>query len=371
MQIALNLLYLLPGVVGGTETYAKSLIHAFAKQDDDNEYTIYLNRESADIDVTPAPNFKRVVCPINAINRAARYSWEQGALPIQLMREKPDLLHSLGYVVPLAARGPQVVTVHDVNYLGHKGWRTGVGRRAFRFFAERTVKRADRIIAVSEFSKSEIVRHMDVPAEKVSVVHSAGRDAWAEPGKMRGENDLVRSFTRPYIMAFSALSAHKNIGRLIEAFGKIAPSVEHDLVLVGHMPVKSAVRAELEAAGGDERIHFTGYVPDEDVAALMQNASLFAFPSLYEGFGLPLLDAQNAGVPVICSSAGALPEIAGEGAVLFDPLSVDDMVNAMQRVLLDSDLRAQLVTAGYANARTFSWDTTARETLDIYTAVAS
>jgi glycosyltransferase involved in cell wall biosynthesis len=159
MRIALNLLYLLPGVVGGTETYARSLIKALARQGDDNEYSIFLNRESAELDVTPAENFTRVVCPINATNRAARYSWEQGAMPLQLRRSRPDIVHSLGYVIPLAARGPQVVTVHDVNYLGHKGWRTGVGRTAFRFFAERTVKRADRIIAVSRFSRDEIVTH--------------------------------------------------------------------------------------------------------------------------------------------------------------------------------------------------------------------
>jgi glycosyltransferase involved in cell wall biosynthesis len=371
MRIALNLLYLLPGVVGGTETYARSLIKAFARQDDDNEYTIYLNRESADLDVTPAENFRRVICPINAMNRASRYLWEQGALPLQLLREKPDLLHSLGYVVPLVARGPQVVTVHDVNYLGHKGWRTGIGRNAFRFFAERTVKRADRIIAVSEFSRQEIVKHMDVRADKVVVVHSAGRDAVKRNGALSAESDLVRAMTRPYIMAFSALSAHKNIGRLIEAFGRISHSVTHDLVLVGHMPVKSAMRAELEAAGGDERIHFTGYIPDADVAALMQNASLFAFPSLYEGFGLPLLDAQNAGVPVVCSSAGSLPEISGDAALLFDPLSVDDMAAALRKGLLDADLRSRLVTKGLENAHSFSWDKTARETLDIYSNVVS
>ncbi len=371
MRIALNLLYLLPGVVGGTETYARSLIKAFSRQDDDNEYTVYLNRESSDLDVTPAANFRRVICPINAMNRASRYLWEQGALPIQLMREKPDLVHSLGYVIPLAAAGPQVVTVHDVNYLGHKGWRTGVGRRAFRFFAERTVERADRIIAVSEFSRQEIIRHMDVRPEKVVVVHSAGRDAVAENGQVSVDSDVVRGLTRPYIMAFSALSAHKNIGRLIEAFGKITGSVTHDLVLVGHMPVKTAMRAELEAAGGDERIHFTGYVSDSDVASLMQNASLFAFPSLYEGFGLPLLDAQNAGVPVVCSSAGSLPEISGDAAILFDPLSVDDMAAALKRGLLDADLRSDLVTKGLDNAHSYSWDTTARETLDIYSSVVS
>ena len=370
MRIALNLLYLLPGVVGGTETYARSLIKAFARQDDDNEYSIFLNRESAELDVTPAENFNRVICPINATNRAARYSWEQGAMPLQLMRARPDLVHSLGYVIPLAARGPQVVTVHDVNYLGHKGWRTGVGRTAFRFFAERTVKRADRIIAVSRFSRDEIVKHMRVSADKVTVVHSAGRDAVPAKRDAPFASDLLRSIPRPYVMAFSALSAHKNIPRLIEAFGKISSIVPHDLVLVGHMPVKTAVRERIEAAGGSERVHFTGYIPEKEVAALLQNASLFAFPSLYEGFGLPLLDAQNAGVPVVCSSAGALPEIAGDSAILFDPHSVDAIASALKRGLLDADLRESLIEKGHENARSFSWDRTARETLDVYYDVA-
>jgi glycosyltransferase involved in cell wall biosynthesis len=371
MRIALNLLYLLPGVVGGTETYARSLIKALARQSDDNEYSVFLNRESAELDVTPADNFTRVVCPINATNRAARYSWEQGAMPLQLRRARPDIVHSLGYVIPLAARGPQVVTVHDVNYLGHKGWRTGVGRTAFRFFAERTVKRADRIIAVSRFSRDEIVKHMNVAPDKVTVVHSAGRDALPGRKDDAGASDVVRSISRPYIMAFSALSAHKNMPRLIAAFAKISSIVPHDLVLVGHMPVKAGVRAEIEAAGGTDRVHFTGYIPEGEVAALLQNASLFAFPSLYEGFGLPLLDAQNAGIPVVCSSAGALPEIAGDSAILFDPHSEDAIATALKRGLLDTDLRQQLVEKGHANARRFSWDRTARETLDVYYDVAA
>jgi len=371
MRIALNLLYLLPGVVGGTETYARSLIRALSRQDDDNEYSIFLNRESADLDVTPSENFTRVVCPINATNRAARYSWEQGAMPLQLRRARPDIVHSLGYVIPLAARGPQVVTVHDVNYLGHKGWRTGVGRTAFRFFAERTVKRADRIIAVSRFSRDEIVKHMRVAPEKVTVVHSAGREASPQKRDAASPGGVVRDISRPYVMAFSALSAHKNIPRLIAAFARISSAVPHDLVLVGHMPVKAGVRAEIEAAGGTDRVHFTGYIPEPDVATLLQNASLFAFPSLYEGFGLPLLDAQNAGVPVVCSSAGALPEIAGDSAILFDPHSVDAIANALERGLLDTGLRTALIEKGYENARSFSWDRTARETLDVYYDVAA
>lgn len=370
MLIALNLLYLIPGVVGGTETYARSLIDALARIDSKNEYAVFLSREAADLDVTPATNFRRIVCPVVAMHRAARYSWEQAVLPLQLLREKPAVTHSLGYVSPLAAPGPQVVTVHDVNYLGHKGRRTAVGRRAFQFFVERTVKRADKVITVSQFSKSEIVRHMNVPGEKVVVIHSAGREAVEPVGRATGEPEILRNIGRPYIMAFSSLSAHKNIRRLIGAFAKISSSVPHSLVLVGHLPEKSGVRAEIEAAG-DDRVHFTGYVPDEHVESLMRNASLFAFPSLYEGFGLPILDAQHAGVPVMCSAAGALPEVAGKGAEIFDPLSIDDMARAMQRCLQDIDLRQSLVANGYANASEFSWERTARETLDVYNSVAS
>jgi glycosyltransferase involved in cell wall biosynthesis len=370
MQIALNLLYLIPGVVGGTETYARSLIHALAREDRDNEYTVFLSREAADIDVTPGPNFRRIVTPVVAMQRAVRYTWEQGVLPLQLMREKPDLVHSLGYVSPLAARCPQVVTVHDVNYLGHKGRRTAFGRRAFRFFVERTVNRADRVITVSEFSRSEIVKHMHVSPDKVTVVHSAGRESADNGAASDAASGLIAAVGRPYILAFSSLSAHKNIPRLISAFARISSDVPHALVLVGHLPEKSAVRTELEAAG-DDRIVFTGYLPQDEVEAAMRGASLFAFPSLYEGFGLPILDAQHAGVPVACSSAGALPEIAGEGAVIFDPHSVDDMAATLRRCLLDMDLRNRLVASGYENAKLFSWDRTARQTLEVYSAVAS
>ena len=370
MLIALNLLYLIPGVVGGTETYARSLIHALAREDSDNEYAVFLSREAADLDVTPAPNFRRIVCPIVAMKRAARYSWEQAVLPLQLLRENPALIHSLGYVIPLAARGPQVVTVHDVNYLGHKGRRTAVGRRAFQFFVERTVKRADKVITISEFSRSEIIRHMKAPEEKVVVVHAAGREASDAPAFTAEGSEMLRSIARPYIVAFSSLSAHKNISRLIAAFTKIAASVPHSLVLIGHLPEKSTERSEIEAAG-DDRIHFTGYLPDAEVEHLMRNASLFAFPSLYEGFGLPILEAQNAGVPVVCSSAGALPEVAGKGALVFDPHSVDDMANSMQRCLVDVDLRVSLVKSGYENARQFSWSRAARETLGVYKSVIS
>ena len=368
MLIALNLLYLIPGVVGGTETYATSLIHALAKEYGENDYVVFVNKGAAELDVTPAANFRRVVCPFIALRRIVRYGWEQGVVPFQLHRERADLVHSLGYVSPLAGPGPQVVTVPDLNYMGHQGRHTTAGRRLLRFFVEQTVKRADHVITISEFSRGEIIRNLDVSEEKVTVTHLAGRET--ESGAAPTVSDAVTGIPTPYIMAFSSLSAHKNIPRLVAAFGKIASVVPHALVLVGHLPENPEFRAELEAAGSD-RVRFTGYLPDDEVMSLMQNASLFAFPSLYEGFGLPILDAQHAGVPVTCSAVASLPEVAGDGAYLFDPNSVEAIADALKICLLDLDLRASLVDKGYRNAARFSWAKTARETLAVYSSVAS
>ena len=369
MLVALNLLYLIPGVVGGTETYATSLIHGLARADADNDYVVYVNRGAADLDITPASNFRRVVCPFIALRRIVRYGWEQGILPLQLRRAHPALVHSLGYVAPLAARGPHVVTVHDLNYLGHAGRRTPAGRRAFRFFVEQTVKRAAHVITISEFSRGEIAKHLPVSPDKVSVIHHGGRTENEAGGGAQAGN-ATPPVSTPYIMAFGSLSAHKNLGRLVAAFNSIASIVPHSLVLVGHLPEKPTFRAELEQAGSD-RVTFTGYLPEPEVQALIANASLFAFPSLYEGFGMPILDAQHAGVPIACSNAAALPEVAGDGAYLFDPYSVEAIADALKACLLDTDLRADLVRKGYANAARFSWDKAARETLSVYSSVAS
>ncbi|MBA2707620.1 MAG: glycosyltransferase family 4 protein [Gemmatimonadaceae bacterium] len=372
MLIALNLLYLIPGVVGGTQTYATSLIRELALQDHDNEYVVFVNEDSADLDVTPAGNFRKVVCPFIAVRRSVRYSWEQLVLPMQLNRLKPNVVHSLGYVAPLASRTPQVVTVHDLNFLGHRGRHSALGRRAFGFFVRRSVHKADHVIAVSEFSRGEIVRHLGVPASKVSVVHCAGRDpSEYEASAHAPPSAIVRDVAKPYILSFSALSAHKNIPGLLAAFALIRERVPHSLVLVGHLPDKvHSVRSEIVNASA-ERVHFTGYLPDSDVVALMRGASLFAYPSLYEGFGLLALDAQNAGVPVACSSGSSLPEVAGDGALMFDPTSVEDMARALETCLMDMGLRASLVMAGYANASRFSWKRTACETLAVYRSVIS
>lgn len=183
-----------------------------------------------------------------------------------------------------------------------------------------------------------------------------------------GRDEIAARYgvTGPYLLAFGSLSGNKNIPSLIRAFAGIREQVQHTLLLVGHMTPGPDLQAEIAALGVGDRIKITGYVPDAHVMPLLEGADLFVFPSLYEGFGLPILEAQMAGVAVASSTAASLPEVAGDGAALFDPLSVDDMSRVLQDCLLDPGRRAALIEKGRANVARFSWERTAAETLDCY-----
>lgn len=371
MRVALNILYLIPGVVGGTQTYAVELIRALARLDTENEYLIYMNREAAELELTDAPNFRRVVCPIHAIRRPVRYAWEQAALPHQLRLRRIHVLHSLGYVGPLASPCRHVVTIHDLNYLHHENKIGGAKRNLLAKLIPRVARAADHLLTVSEFSKREMVEHIGVPAEKITVTHEGQREYIPETPQLRAEVERRYPVARPYLAAFSSPSPHKNISRLLEAFAQIRAEVPHDLLLIGHLPEGRDLRAEITRLGLDDRIALTGYVPDEHVMPLLARAALFVFPSLYEGFGLPLLDAQRAGVPVACSTAASLPEVAGSGAVKFDPCSVSEMAQVIRMVLTDPLLQASLRERGRTNLARFAWERAARETRAVYESLFS
>lgn len=371
MRIGLNLLYLLPGIVGGTQTYAVSLIRALAALDRDNEYVLYVNRESVDLDITQAANFRRVVCPVSAIRREARYAFEQLRLPLLLQRDKIGLLHSLGYVGPLLPPCPQVVSIHDLIYRGHQAMMTGSKQKALEFFVTQSARRASQIVTMSEHSKRELVAGIGVAPEKVTVTYEAARPAAPASAPEERASALGRhGIDGPYVLAFSSPNPVKNISRLLEAFAGACADLPHQLVLVGHPPEGANFEADAEHFGLAGRVIAAGYVPDADIGPLLQGADLFAFPSLYEGFGLPVLDAQQEGIPVICSTAASLPEVAGEGALLFDPLSVEAMQKALRAGLSDGPLRARLKAQGRANAAKFTWERTARQTLDVYRQIA-
>lgn len=367
MRIALNLLYLIPGLAGGTHTYAVSLIRALAEIDRSNEYYIFLNMESTALGLDLPANFHEIICGVRGRSRLLRYAWEQIILPIQLRARGIHVVHSLGYVGPLASPCPAVVTIPDLNFIALRENMPFARRIGLRFFSTQSGARSSRVITISEFSKAELTRRLQLEPAKISVIHLGSRGAGA--GKRKTSWRQLKSeygIRQPYIAAFGGRARHKNTSRLIEAFASLRDDFPHQLVIIGHLSAGAELektRNELRLAG---RLVTTGFVPEQDVMPLLGHADLFVMPSLYEGFGLPVLEAQQAGVPVVCSSAASLPEVGGEGALYFDPASGEDMAGALRRSLGDAGLRARLARAGRKNLRRFSWAATARQTLGVY-----
>lgn len=368
LRIGLNLLYLIPEVVGGTETYARSLLQALVEMDSGNEFFVFVNSESEQMPLPVHPNVKRVVCRVNATNRPARHLWEQGVLPLRVLRCRLDVLHSLGYVGPIAAPCPSIVTVHDTIYWRLREDLPAIRRMVVTRLCQVAVRAAQRVIAVSDFAKREIVNTMRVRPSKITVIHEGVEHAHCLAETEKWE-DVQRSYdiSEPYVVAFgSGELKHKNLLRLVRAFSSACSDLPHCLVLAGRVPEELKREAVRE-----NRLRLVGYVPRPHLSAIVRHADLFVMPSLYEGFGLPVVEAQSLGTPVACSSCSALPEVAGSGAWFFDPVSVDDMATAIRRCLIDGSLRSQLRAMGTRNAARFSWRTAAEATLDVYCAVSA
>lgn len=372
MRIGINLLYLLPGIVGGTETYALSLLQALARIDRQNEYVVFLNRESITLELPAQPNLRKVACPVPARVRTARYLWEQLMLPVQAKIHRLHLLHSLGYVQPLHSVCPSVVTIHDLNFHNLARWMPLKKRMALRFFITRSARRADHIITVSEFSKNQIVELLGIPEDKVTVTYNAVRPRAHQvlPFEVVSQQYGLR---RPYILALSSPSPHKNIASLIKAFAILRQRGfrELQLVVAGHPPRdKWSLDGLLKDHELFNAVVFTGYVPDEVLPSLYAHAEAFVFPSLYEGFGIPVLEAFLYGAPVACSNTAALPEIAGDAACYFDPTNVEEMADVISGLLCNQDLRQSLIKKGKERVTRFTWEETAQKTLEVYRKVA-
>jgi glycosyltransferase involved in cell wall biosynthesis len=367
MRIGLNLLYLIPNLVGGTQTYAVSLIKSLAGLDCENEYFIFLNQESNLLELVDAPNFHRIVCKFQATRRVTRYLWEQMVLPFQLRDYHLDLVHSLGYVGPLFASCPSIVTIPDLNYIALRDFIPAGRRRVLQFFSSQAARRSAHVITISHFSEAAIIRQLAIAPDKITVTHLGA--GWLENEDAGCHAELkLEAYHLPerYIVAFGGGSPHKNISRLISAFQTLACDFPHSLVLLGHVPPDVDLPALIQNTDLSGRIMALGYVPREHIGPILGKADLFVLPSLYEGFGMPVLEAQASQVPVACAAAGSLPEVAGDGAIFFDPLSVNDMSQALRRCLSDPDLQAALRLQGLQNIRRFSWENTARETLEVY-----
>ncbi len=369
MRIGLNLAYLLPGIVGGTETYAAGLLDGFAETGERCEFFVFVNRESREWPLPAKPNFHRIVCPISAVHRVRRYIFEQLYLPFLVRPYRLSLLHSLGYVAPLCLPIPSIVTIHDLNYQAFGAQMPARKRAALAFFVHQSASRSDRIITPSHFSKRQILdAYPNIRADRVVVIEDAARKR--PPLQMSREEmkaELERfGIRQPYLMAFGNLGPNKNIPALIQAFRQAHEqhNVRQQLVIVGRLTPDdiAAYTAGLEAGS----LILTGYLEDRTLQVLLHHAAAFIVASTYEGFGLPVLEAMAADVPVLCSNVASLPEVGGDAAVFFDPFSIDDMTAKIASVANSEALQMELRQRGREHVGRFSWRKTAMQTIEAY-----
>jgi glycosyltransferase involved in cell wall biosynthesis len=290
-------------------------------------------------------------------------------LPLRSMRQRLDLLH-MTYAAPAWSAAPVVLTVHDICYATNPEWFSPRDLRVLSTMVPRSIRKAVHVITVSQDARRQIIERYRVPEAKITAIPN-GPGHGAEPITLEDAREelstLGFNLRRPFLLTVGNLQPRKNLVRLIEAFGELVTHRRQDIELVIVGPKRYLAEETIKAAGPvADRVHFTGYVTDRQLAACYRCSTVFVLPSLYEGFGLPALEAMAHGVPVACSNAGALPEVCGEAAVMFDPLSVKSIADATERILKDAELRRKLGAAGRARAEMFSWKKSAELTLKVY-----
>lgn len=371
MKIGINLLGLLPDVIGGGETYIRGLLYGLNRLDTDDEYVLFTNRDNHPTFADIGPRFSRLLYDFSARWNVpslamTRIVGEQFYMPWRAALDGLDVIHSPLDTVPLFARCPTVMTLHDVNFAAMPEATSPVQNFIARTLVKTSSKRARAILTVSEFSRREIAATLNVDPARIFAVHNGGlRDAHRAVKWQQVASGV--NIQEPYVLAFTSVNPHKNIGNLLRAFSRVQLPQGVQLVVVGKPPLGGESLVGLaRTLGIENKVSFTGYLKEEEKAHVLQHARMLVFPSLYEGFGLPVIEAMSCDVPVACSNLAALPEVAGNAARLFDPRNVHEITAAIEEVFSDEPLRARLIGAGRINARRFSWERTARLTLQVY-----
>jgi glycosyltransferase involved in cell wall biosynthesis len=353
-RIGVNALYLIPGGVGGTEIYLRQLLAALACIDRDNEYFVFTNRET-DADLVPRQsNFRCIPQAVNAQFRPARILWEQVVLPVEAARCRLDVLLNPGFTAPILAPCACVTVFHDLQHKRHPEHFRWFDLPFWRVLLWASAHRARRLIVVSEATRDDLVRVYRLSPDRITVVrHGVEPDFFT----------LDHTRTDPFILCVSTLHPHKNLDRLIRAHAR--RKREWRLIITGMRGFFAEALDKLIAElGVEESVQLTGWIPRDALLLLYSRAQAFVYPSTFEGFGMPVLEAMAAGIPVACSDIAPLREVAGDAALFFDPANEDAIAGALDRIVTDAPLRARLAQAGPERAREFSWERAARETLE-------
>ncbi len=365
----------------GVSRYIAELLRAFAVGDDGAaapaEYVAFVGPDVVPPGFLPGPlpppgatggRLRFVHSRLPTDRPPVRIGWEQTVAPLAARRARLDLLHGPVNVLPLALPCSGVVTIHDLAFLAHPETHNAGRRRYLTLLTALSARRATRIIAVSAFTRDEIVRRLGVQATKITVVHNAVDGAFAplppaEIARFRAAHGLPERF----ILCVGTLEPRKNLLGLLDAFARLAPHTGATLVVVGGQGWRyDAALAHVATLRLTGRVRFTGHVPDDDLPRWYNAAALFAYPSLYEGFGLPPLEALACGTPTVTSAGTAMAEIVGDAALLTDPRDPTALAAALSRVLTDDALRATLRQRGTQRAASFTWARTAAATRAVY-----
>jgi len=369
-HIGLNLVFLVPGETGGMETYARELVEALVAVAPDLRLTAFVNREAAEARDGPwGELIPTVTVPVRARNRIQWVRGEQELVPRLAARAGVDLVHSLGSTGPGWGRFRRVSTIHDLHYRTVPEAHFGLRALGMRVLVPLSARRAHRVIADSQTVRAQLLTLLRLPPEKVDVVPlGLGRRSRSEP---LVERELRRRLgvgdDDPLLLSVSAKRPHKNLATLLDALALLDRDRRPVLVLPGYPTEHEAeLRRRAASLGVDDRTRFLGWVDGAELEGLYANAAGFVFPSLSEGFGLPVLEAMSRGVPVACSGVGAVAEVAGDAALLFDPSSPRAIADAVARLLTDRAEAERLREAGRARAAGFTWEQTARGTVESY-----
>lgn len=353
----------------GLGNYARLLLNALMRDYTDNDYLLFTPKMKDEFFHQIQGEYK-LVMPQSKLHQALHSYWRSYGISQQLVKHRADIYHGLSNELPFNIHNTgikTVVTIHDVIFRKHIEQYPWIDRQFYHAKTKYAVKHADKVIAVSEETKRDLIELYAVPEKKIAVVYQSVNPIFYD-STLRNAVDVYSKYKLPkkYILNVGSFYPRKNQAALIQAFDAIKHEVEDDLVLVSSTGNVKAIQALIADKKLEQRVHILGNVTNEDMPALYQQASVFVFPSLHEGFGVPVLEALFSRTPVVATKGGAIEEAAGKNSLLINPTSIDEMADSMLQVLKNDALRQEMITAGYAHAMTMTDTAFAANTMKVY-----